>query len=586
MTNLETTMIQLSDVSYTYPLSHGSGIKAIRDLSLKIREGEFIAVIGQNGSGKSTFGKLLNALLIPDSGEVMIAGMNTKDLQKHTAIRSLVGMVFQRPQDQIVSTIVAEDVAFGPSNLGLEPREIRRRVEEALAVVGLSGYEERPSYLLSAGETQRLALAGVLAMKPSCVIFDETTSMLDPLGREMVMQQAKALRAQGITILFITHLMEEAAQADRVIALHNGRLAMEGVPTEVFASRQALQKIGLDQPEAMFLGEALRPYIPSIPSLTLTMDELISSIPKRRKTQDSTSLSSESFAKPAQGEEVIIVEGLAHTYLRDTPLAHQSLDNVNLLVSRGSVHGLLGATGSGKSTLLQHLNALICPQRGRVTVLGEDLGSKSLNPKELRRQVGLSFQQAEDYIFEQYVGDEVAFAAKNFGIEGKLIDVVREAMEAVGLDFNAFKDRFTSTLSGGELRKVALASALAGQPRVLLLDEPLAGLDPQSRVEISAHLKGLNDGGMTLVISSHQFDDLLEIIGEVSVLDKGNDVLSGSAEDVFGNAHQLEGYGFKPPAIFMLSQVLREKGWLSAVGVKNVGQLITSLQAKTESVAG
>jgi len=586
MTNLETTMIQLSHVSYTYQLSHGSGIKAIRDLSLEIREGEFVAVIGQNGSGKSTFGKLLNALLIPDSGEVMIAGMNTKDLQKHTAIRSLVGMVFQRPQDQIVSTIVAEDVAFGPSNLGLEPREIRRRVEEALAVVGLSGYEERPSYLLSAGETQRLALAGVLAMKPSCVIFDETTSMLDPLGREMVMQQAKALRAQGITILFITHLMEEAAQADRVIALHNGRLAMEGVPAEVFASRKALQQIGLDQPEAMLLGEALRPYIPSIPSLTLTMDELISSIPKRRKTQDSTSLSSESLAKPAQGEEVIIVKGLAHTYLRDTPLAHQSLDNVNLLVSQGSVHGLLGATGSGKSTLLQHLNALIRPQRGRVIVLGEDLGSKSLNPKELRRQVGLSFQQAEDYIFEQYVGDEVAFAAKNFGTEGKLIDVVREAMEAVGLDFNAFKDRFTSTLSGGELRKVALASALAGQPRVLLLDEPLAGLDPQSRVEISAHLKGLNDGGMTLVISSHQFDDLLEIISEVSVLDKGNDVLSGSAEDVFGNAHQLEGYGFKPPAIFMLAQALREKGWLSAVGVKNIGQLITSLQAETESVTG
>ena len=347
MTNLETTMIQLSHVSYTYQLSHGSGIKAIRDLSLEIREGEFVAVIGQNGSGKSTFGKLLNALLIPDSGEVMIAGMNTKDLQKHTAIRSLVGMVFQRPQDQIVSTIVAEDVAFGPSNLGLEPREIRRRVEEALAVVGLSGYEERPSYLLSAGETQRLALAGVLAMKPSCVIFDETTSMLDPLGREMVMQQAKALRAQGITILFITHLMEEAAQADRVIALHNGRLAMEGVPAEVFASRQALQQIGLDQPEAMLLGEALRPYIPSIPSLTLTMDELISSIPKKRKTQDSTSLSSESLAKLAQWEEVIIVEGLAHTYLRDTPLAHQSLDNVNLSVSRGSVHGLLGQPAQG-----------------------------------------------------------------------------------------------------------------------------------------------------------------------------------------------------------------------------------------------
>ena len=178
-------------------------------------QGEFVSIIGPNGSGKSTLGKLLNALLVPDKGEVIIYGMNTKDPGYQPKIRSRVGMIFQRPQDQIVATTVAEDTAFGPSNLGLSSGEIRQRVMRSLEATGLRDFGDRPSYMLSAGETQRLALAGVLAMRPQCVVFDETTAMLDPMGREMVMRQARSLQQQGLTVIFITHLMEEATQADR-----------------------------------------------------------------------------------------------------------------------------------------------------------------------------------------------------------------------------------------------------------------------------------------------------------------------------------------------------------------------------------
>ena len=207
-----TDFIEIDHLSFSYPTRSAMPEPTLKDIGLSIREGEFMAVIGHNGSGKSTLGKMLNALLIPDSGNVIVAGMNTREREQHASIRSMIGMVFQRPQDQIVATTVAEDTAFGPANLGLSPAEIRRRVSGALKATGLADYADRPSYMLSAGETQRMALAGVLAMQPKCVIFDETTAMLDPVGREMVLEQARALKAQGLIVIFITHLMDEAAR--------------------------------------------------------------------------------------------------------------------------------------------------------------------------------------------------------------------------------------------------------------------------------------------------------------------------------------------------------------------------------------
>ncbi len=552
-----TDFIEIDHLSFSYPTRSAMPEPTLKDIGLSIREGEFVAVIGHNGSGKSTLGKMFNALLIPDSGNVIVAGMNTREREQHASIRSMIGMVFQRPQDQIVATTVAEDTAFGPANLGLAPAEIRRRVSGALKATGLADYADRPSYMLSAGETQRMALAGVLAMQPKCVIFDETTAMLDPVGREMVLEQARALKAQGLTVIFITHLMDEAAQADRVVVLNEGRLVMDGNPRSIFSNEAELKKIGLELPETAELSRQLHQLIPHISSGNLFESDLFREIPQYSGDGQPQRMKHPASSTP----KVIEVEHLTHVYLRGGLLAHPSLNGINYSVNQGSASGLMGSTGSGKSTLLQHLNALIKPQQGRVSVFGEDLSKMDLDIRQLRSRVGLVFQQPEHQIFEQYVGDEVAFAARNFKVVGKLSEIVRDAMNSVGLDFEKFKDRFTSSLSGGEQRKVALASVLAGQPEILLLDEPLAGLDPQSRQMLSNHLRNLKSLGLTLVVSTHQLEETMEWLDEISVLAKGKDVLAGDPGTVFKQIDSLAEFGLTAPLAVRVANAFRQKGW-------------------------
>lgn len=552
-----TAFMEVQGAFIRYPVQGGS-IQALSDIRLDIEEGEFIALIGENGSGKSTLAKLLNALLIPDEGNVLVDGMNTRDRMHHPVIRSQVSMVFQRSQDQIVATTVEEDVAFGPGNLGLPREEIRRRVDASLNVTGLEAFRERVPYLLSAGETQHLALAGVLAMQPKCVIFDETTAMLDPAGREMVMAQAKALHTAGKTILFITHLMEEAVQAERVIALHLGKVSLDGTPREVFSSPQKLRAIGLDTTPSAYIANLLKKHFPHLPSYIYKEEDLLQTLPVFNGKGPSLSLRK----NKGNGKSAIIeVKNLAHTYLAGTPLVQQALVDGSLKVKAGAAHGLIGPTGSGKSTLLQHLNGLLRPQSGSVNVGGFDLNNSDIDLKQLRRKVALAFQQPEDQIFEQYVGDEVAYAPRNLGCQGTLSDVVEAAMEAVGLDFHHFKDRLTSTLSGGERRKVALASALSAQPEILLLDEPLAGLDPRSREALGKHLAALRNQGLTLIISTHQYEGLVEWMSQVSILAQGRDRLHGSPGDVFAQSETLSAVGLKPPLTSRIARTLRERGW-------------------------
>lgn len=568
--------INFDHVSFSYQEKENPKSVVLYDLNLSINEGEFVALIGQNGSGKSTLGKLLNALIIPDQGKVFIGGMNTRERVNHPSIRRQVGMVFQRPQDQIVATTVSEDVAFGPGNLGLPPLEISQRVKEALEVTGLADYEERPSYLLSAGETQRLALAGVLAMRPQCIIFDETTAMLDPSGREMVMRQARELYKEGITVIFITHLMEEAALADRVLVLHKGIVVMDATPAEVFSSSARLRSFGLDLPPVALAAERLIKYFSSLPENILHDDELLNELPYYPgKKNEQETLTQKRNAK----QLFVKVEGLSHIYLLGTPLAHQSLNKCNFQVEEGTVHGLIGATGSGKSTLLQHLNGLILPQSGKVDVLGYSLNDSQVDIKTLRSSVGLAFQQPEDQIFEQYVGDEVAFAARNFSIPGKISDIVESAMHAVGLDFLTFKDRLTSMLSGGERRKVALASVLAGQPQMLLLDEPLAGLDPPSRNEILSHLADLKNKGVTLIISTHQYEGAIELMDKISVMAHGCDLVHGAPGEIFSDESIMEASGTKSPLVARIVKQLRDRNWPISTEIISLKDLESSLSS-------
>ena len=275
-------MIKFQDVTYKYTsIEDDKEVEryAVKGIDLKVKKGEFLVVLGHNGSGKSTIAKHINALVQPSSGTVTIDGMDTSKEENLWDIRSKAGMVFQNPDNQLVATIVEEDVAFGPENLGIEPKEIRRRVDESLKKVGMSEYKRHAPHLLSGGQKQRIAIAGVLAMKPDCIVFDEPTAMLDPSGRKDVLNSIIDLNKNyGITIVLITHYMDEAAMGDRIVVVDDGKIIMEGVPKKVFSQVETMKKIGLDVPQVTELSYELRKEGIDIDSEILNIDEMVDAL--------------------------------------------------------------------------------------------------------------------------------------------------------------------------------------------------------------------------------------------------------------------------------------------------------------------
>ena len=571
-------ILQIENVSFSHPVQGGTPVPALRGVSLALREGEFTALLGANGSGKSTLLRLMNALLLPNEGSVRVNGLDTRDGQNLKMIRSTVGMVFQSPEEQIIATSVEEDIAFGPENLGLPAAEIRARVEGALRITGLEAERGRAPHLLSAGQMQRLALAGVLAMQPRLVLFDEPTTMIDPAGRRMLMEQIHALKSRGVTVVLITHHMDEAAQADRVIVLCAGSVELDGTPREVFSS-PALDAFGLELPPAEVFGTALRPLLPQLHSHIYTLEKMLAELRGIRPPRGLITAPARQGEAPGTAEPIILVEGLGYTYMADTPMAHRALENVALRVGVGEAHGLIGATGSGKSTLLQHLNGLLKPQQGSVRVGAFNLNDPSVSVRELCRLAGLIFQNPEVQFFEQYVGDEIAYGAKQLKLEGSLRERVRGAMNAVGLDFDSYKDRFTWTLSGGEKRRVALASILSLDPAILLLDEPTAGLDPLTRRAIIRHLQDLHARGKTLLLSSHRMGDIARVTDHTTVMLHGASILTGTTGGVFSQGETLLQAGLEPPLSAQASGILRANGWPLPDGITSQEELIAALQA-------
>ncbi|SDL18876.1 energy-coupling factor transporter ATPase [Natronincola ferrireducens] len=268
-------IIEVEEVTFQYK-NNEEEFNALKKVNLQVEEGEFLVIIGHNGSGKSTLAKHINALLLPTEGDIKIQGMNTKEEEYLWNIRQTAGMVFQNPDNQIVATIVEEDVAFGPENLGIPSQEIRRRVDEALKIVDMTEYSHKGPHLLSGGQKQRIAIAGVIAMRPKCIIFDEPTAMLDPSGRREVINTIKKLnKEENITIIHITHFMEEAVNADRVIVMEDGEIVLQGSPIEVFSQVDKLKTLGLDVPQVTDLAYELRKEGINIPKDILTVDEMV-----------------------------------------------------------------------------------------------------------------------------------------------------------------------------------------------------------------------------------------------------------------------------------------------------------------------
>lgn len=276
---MDTEMINCVDLIHKYVDNEGNEKVAVNGVSLSVKKGEFLVVLGHNGSGKSTIAKHMNVLLLPSGGKVYVAGMDTEVEENLWEIRKSVGMVFQNPDNQLVATIVEEDVAFGPENIGVPPTEIRKRVDESLKKVGMYEYRKHAPHLLSGGQKQRIAIAGILAMQPKCIVLDEPTAMLDPSGRKEVLKTIKQINKEnGITIVLITHYMDEAVQADRVIVMDEGKIELEGTPRDVFPKVELMKKIGLDVPQVTELAYELNKAGVNISTNVLSIEEMVDAL--------------------------------------------------------------------------------------------------------------------------------------------------------------------------------------------------------------------------------------------------------------------------------------------------------------------
>ena len=587
-------MIDCRGVSFSY-----DGVTpALDGIDLNIEDGEFFCILGGNGSGKSTFAKHLNALLQPDAGTVRINGMDASDPELVYDIRSTAGMVFQNPDDQLVATLVEDDVAFGPENLGVPSVQIAQRVREALKGVGLVGFERHETHALSGGQKQRVALAGVLAMEPRVLILDEASSMLDPRGRKGLMKVCRALHDRGMTIVMITHFMEEAAEADRVAVFRAGRVAMLGAPEEILTRADELAQLNLDMPASCCLGRALRAK--GVPVCAQVREaDMVAEIAQvyaewsgadvagRPSASDSRVLDHASSAADGMvaSEPVIEISHLSHSYSlsarerrrwrkRSTtvgasgkqtlwgndPNSPWALRDVSLTVRRGEFLGLAGHTGSGKSTLVQHLNGLIRPQEGSVCALGLDLSSKK-GAAAVKAKVGVVFQYPERQLFAETVAQDVAFGPRNLGLpQDEVVRRVATSLARVGLDLAAIGDKSPFELSGGQQRRVAFAGVLAMEPEVLVLDEPMAGLDPAARRDFLELIDRLHREGLTVVMVSHSMDDLANCCDRIVVMNEGAVFAEGTPAQVFAHANELKSIGLGVPAAQRMALSLVQAG--------------------------
>lgn len=587
-------MIECRGVSFSYD----GAVPALDGVDLNIEDGEFFCILGGNGSGKSTFAKHLNALLQPDAGAVRINGMDASDPELVYDIRSTAGMVFQNPDDQLVATLVEDDVAFGPENLGVPSAQIAQRVREALKGVGLVGFERHETHALSGGQKQRVALAGVLAMEPRVLILDEASSMLDPRGRKGLMKACCALHDRGMTIVMITHFMEEAAEADRVAVFRAGRVAMLGTPEEILTQADELAQLNLDMPASCCLGRSLRakgvPVCAQVREADMVAeivrayaDRVGADIARQPSTSDSHVLDNGSSAADgiAASEPVIEISHLSHSYSlsarerrrwrkRSTtadasskqalwgndPNSPWALRDVTLTVRRGEFLGLAGHTGSGKSTLVQHLNGLIRPQEGNVCALGFDLSSKK-GAAAVKAKVGVVFQYPERQLFAETVAQDVAFGPRNLGLpQDEVARRVASSLARVGLDLAAIGDKSPFELSGGQQRRVAFAGVLAMEPEVLVLDEPMAGLDPAARRDFLELIGRLHDEGLTVVMVSHSMDDLANCCDRIVVMNEGAVFAEGTPAQIFARADELKSIGLGVPAAQRMALALAKAG--------------------------
>ena len=514
-------------------LRYGDSV-ALDDVTLEVCRGERVCVLGANGSGKSTLASVICGLLAPDEGDVELAGHavctgGVPDLAAYRDARRQLGLVFQNPDDQIVTSVVADDVAFGPENLGVPRAQISVRVARELRRVAMEKYAHADPSRLSGGQRQRVCIAGALAMEPSVLVLDEPSSLLDVRGRAAIMRVMGRLAAAGATLVHVTHFMDEALAADRVVVMQHGHVALEGTPDEVFAAKnaQVIEALGLEMPFEARLAVALR-----------QAGAAGGAIAAPGAPSDKKPAACAHTAEPL----AILARNLGFSY---GPGA-QALDGVSLEVPVRATTAIVGQTGSGKSTLLRLLCGLEAADAGSLTVCGINAATKR-GRRQVRRAVGYVMQHPERQLFAQTVAEDVAFGPRNQGLSAAEVEGrVAHALDLVGLADR--RDASPFELSGGQQRLAAIAGVLAMEPELLVLDEPTAGLDPRGRARLRALMADLAAHGVTLLQVTHSMEDAARA-DHVVVLDQSHVLAAGTPAEVFcpANEPQLTAVGLGLP---------------------------------------
>jgi energy-coupling factor transporter ATPase len=561
----ETPIVSLAHVTLAY-----GDLRALDNISLDVHQGERLCVLGANGSGKSTLASVICGLLAPDAGEVTLVGekvftAGAADFDAYRRARRKLGLVFQNPEDQIVTSVVEEDVAFGPENLGLPPERIEHLVRRELHRVAMERYAKADPARLSGGQRQRVTIAGALAMEPRVLVLDEPSSSLDVRGRRSVMKVVEKLRGVGCTVVHVTHFMDEALGADRVMVLDHGHIALVGTPQEVFSHVEEVRDLGLEEPFAGRLSSQLRERGLDV-SWTCDEDALLADLARRTSGHRSGRAAAAPGTAPhTAAAPVVRAEDMRFSYeqsrrrRRRADAAPAALDGVTLDVPRGAHVALVGQTGSGKSTLLRLIAALEVPDQGSIEVDGISTADRR-ERRRLHGRVGYVMQRPERQLFAETVAQDVAYGPSNLGLSPSEVDQrVKRALDLVGL---AGKDDASPfQLSGGQQRLCALAGILAMEPDLLVLDEPTAGLDPRGRRKLRRILDGLNATGTTLVEVTHAMEDAARA-DLVAVLDDGRVVLTGTPAQVFSadNAEKLHDMGLGVPHPLAFARALEDAG--------------------------
>ncbi len=563
---LNQSILTLNDLAFTY---RDASKPALDRISYSHLRGEFTVIIGETGAGKSTLCRCLNGL-IPSfikgsmEGNLQVAGKQATDHPQVYELARIIGLVFQDFEAQLFSTNVELETAFALENFAVNRDEMQSRVELALNRVGLAGFENRDPSSLSGGEKQRLAIASVLAGKPALVVMDEPTTDLDPVGKRDIFKLAQILRNEIEGIILVEHETEHVLTADRILLMHEGRIVMEGPPGEILADPRHVERHGVRPLQTTVLLSEL-----GLDTDALTIRDAVTRIRSAGwRVKESALDNLKSSQQPGSGHSVANISNLVFQY-GDSPPA---VDGVSLDIMAGEFVALVGQNGCGKTTLAKHLNGLHDPTAGEVQVLGKSTSEWTL--PELGRRVGYVFQNPDHQIFANTVQDEVAFGARNYGLPEETVrEKVEAALAETGLAGRGNEDPFS--LTRGERQQLAVASVLATDPEILVLDEPTTGLDYHGQIAILDLVRRLNDAGKTVVIITHSMWVVAEYADRCIIMSGGRVVRDGDVRSCFSDPELLESLYLEAPEAVRL-------GYEFGLVVRSVEEIVACLERSDE----